>query len=109
MVKTPYRVRLCDEEGQEKTKRQFNFGVFKPDGTFSNNSCEGMLGQKYLRALAKILPNAKVKITQKEFNHHVVKENDEKMPITDLLSVKDEWFELIKETLPELEANEVED
>ena len=108
MVKTRYRVRLCDEEGQEKVKREFNFGVFKSNGIFTNNSCEGTLGQEYLRKLAEILPNAEVKIANNEFSDHVVKENGEKMQIKDLLEVKDKWIKLIQDTLPKLEANKVE-
>jgi len=110
MVKTPYKVRLRDEERQRESIRPFNFGVFRSDGDYSNNSCEGPLGRKYLRALAEILPDAEVRLNEdNEFSNRVVKPGGGRVPVTDLLSVKDAWLELIRETLPELEANEVED
>ena len=109
MVKSPYKVLLRDEEGQRESSRQFNFGVFRSNGFYGNNSCEGVLGQKYLRALAEILPDTEVSLRDNEFNNCVVKTGGERVGIADLLAVKDAWLELIQGFLPELEANKVED
>jgi len=109
MVKTPFKVRLRNEEGQQNVLRQFNFGVFRSDGYFINRSCEGVLGRKYLQNLADILPDAEVRLHDNEFRNCVVKSDGSSVPIADLLSVNDVWLDLIDSFLPELEANAVED
>jgi hypothetical protein len=108
IVKTPYRVLLRDEERNRESRRQFNFGVFRSNGFYGNNSCEGRLGRKYLRALAEILPDTEVSLRDNEFNNCVVKTGGERVKIADLLAVKDAWLALIENFLPELEANKVE-
>jgi len=108
IVKTPYQVLLRDEDSNRESRREFNFGVFRSDGSYGNNSCEGSLGRKYLRALADILPDTEVSLRDNEFYNCVVKTGGGKVEITDLLAVKDAWLALIVDFLPELEANKVE-
>jgi len=101
-------VLLRDEDSNRESRREFNFGVFRSDGSYGNNSCEGSLGRKYLRALADILPDTEVSLRDNEFYNCVVKTGGGKVEITDLLAVKDAWLALIVDFLPELEANKVE-
>ena len=109
IVKTPYKVLLRNEERNRESRRQFNFGVFRSNGFYGNNSCEGWLGRKYLQALSEILPDTEVSLRDNEFNNCVLKTGGGKIPITELLAVKDAWIALIENFLPELKANKVED
>ena len=95
IVWTPFKVQFRDEQDSPSFDKKFNFGIFKPDGFFVNLSCEGDLGKKYSKDLADILSK-----------DEVMKESG-KVLITDLLSVKDAWLELIQKLLPELRDREL--
>ena len=96
IVWTRFKVRFRDEEGNPLFDKKFNFGIFKPDGFFHNLSCKGDLGTKYSKGLAEILSK-----------DEVMREKG-KVPIADLLSVKDAWLELVQKLLPELKSREIE-
>ena len=90
IVWTPFKVQFRDNEGNLLFASKFNFGIFKPNGYVVNRSWEGDLGRRYSQNLADILSNSGVIRRGGKFR------------MQELLSVEDEWFELIRNFLPEL-------
>ena len=85
--------------------RKFNFGVFYADGNFKNFSCEGLLGKKYLREIAKLIPDSKVfEHSTTEFRNCVVNTNGDFLKIQDILKIKDEWLKLLSQFKAKIES-----
>lgn len=89
---------------------EWNFGVFKTDGTFVNYGIASTahighpeIGETYLESLAALIDGGTVKRgpTINRF-YWTVKKNDRAVPINDLLSVQDKWLEIIKDAMSRL-------
>jgi hypothetical protein len=105
---------LVVEPGQNslklKSDTEWNFGVFKTDGTFANYGIASTaafghpeIGETYLERMATLIDGGTVKRgpTDNRF-FWTVRKNDRPVPIQDLLNAQDKWLEIIADTMRSL-------
>jgi hypothetical protein len=94
----------------ELEDKEFNFGVFKMDGSFQNYGIASStdqighpeIGEAYLNKLASLLENATVYKSPDRFLWTVKKRSNEYLTIPECLAVQDKWLDVIQETVNEL-------
>jgi hypothetical protein len=90
--------------------KEFNFGVFKTDGSFQNYGIalstdkigHPEIGEAYLNKLASLLEKATVYKSPDRFLWTVKKRGNKYLTIPECLAVQDQWLDVIQETVNEL-------
>lgn len=104
------------EPGQNSIKlklasggKGFNFGVFNTNGSFQNYGIAATtdavghpeIGESYLQKLASLL-KGKVYKSPSKFQWTVKKQDDQYFTLRDCIAVRNEWLQLISETVDEI-------
>jgi len=80
-----------------------NLMAFRRDGTVTNVCGQKEIGLRYLHALAKLLPNARVKEFPDGYSSRVTHLDDSWIRIEEIVKIQDQWIDLIKKVRNEVD------